>query len=108
MYCKNCGAQLNNQDKYCAQCGVTNQPQPMMQNQMTNTESGHWLWGLLGFFLPIAGLILFIIWKDSKPKAAKSAGIGALISVVLGVLLILFGFFLLFIIINSSSCYRFY
>ena len=61
----------------------------MMQNQMTNTESGHWLWGLLGFFLPIAGLILFIIWKDSKPKAAKSAGIGALISVVLGVLLVL-------------------
>ena len=58
----------------------------MMQNQMTNTESGHWLWGLLGFFLPIAGLILFIIWKDSKPKAAKSTGIGALVTVVLGVL----------------------
>jgi high-affinity Fe2+/Pb2+ permease len=31
-------------------------------------------------------LVLFLVWKDQKPKTAKAAGIGALISVVLGVL----------------------
>ena len=27
------------------------------------------------------GLILFLVWRDNKPKNAKAAGIGALISV---------------------------
>ena len=31
------------------------------------------------------GLVLFLVWKDSKPKTAKAAGIGALVSVALAV-----------------------
>ena len=30
--------------------------------------------------------MLFLVWKDSKPKTAKAAGIGALVSVIVGVL----------------------
>ncbi len=91
MYCKKCGAQLNDQDAYCAQCGTSHQSQST-QDQVTNTENGYWLWGLLGFCIPVVGLILFIIWKDTKPKAAKSAGIGALIFVIIRyVLMILLG-----------------
>lgn len=48
-------------------------------------DNGGFLWGLLGFCIPIVGLILFLIWKDSKPKTAKAAGIGALVSVVISV-----------------------
>ena len=40
-------------------------------------------WGLLGFCIPVVGLILFLIWKDQKPKTAKAAGIGALVSVII-------------------------
>ena len=38
--------------------------------------------GLLGFCLPVVGLILFLVWKDSRPKNSKIAGKGALISVI--------------------------
>ncbi len=48
-------------------------------------DNGGFLWGLLGFCIPVVGLILFLIWKDQKPKTAKAAGIGALVSVILGV-----------------------
>lgn len=48
-------------------------------------DNGGFLWGLLGFCIPIVGLILFLIWKDQKPKTAKAAGIGALVSVIIGV-----------------------
>ena len=48
-------------------------------------DKGGFLWGLLGCCIPIAGLILFLVWKDSKPKTAKAAGIGALVSVIIGV-----------------------
>lgn len=50
---------------------------------VTNTEdNGGFLWGLLGCCIPIVGLILFLVWKDSKPKTAKAAGIGALVCVI--------------------------
>ena len=53
-------------------------------NENANDKGG-FLWGLLGFCIPIVGLILFLVWKDSKPKSAKAAGIGALVSVIIGV-----------------------
>ncbi len=48
-------------------------------------DNGGFLWGLLGFCIPIVGLILFLIWKDQKPNTAKAAGIGALVSVIIAV-----------------------
>lgn len=50
------------------------------------------LWGLLGCCVPIVGLVLFLVWKDQKPKTAKAAGIGALVSVILGILFYVFVF----------------
>lgn len=46
-------------------------------------DNGGILWGLLGCCIPIVGLILFLVWKDTKPQTAKAAGIGALVCVVL-------------------------
>ena len=37
---------------------------------------------ILGFFFPIVGLILFLIWKDQFPLKAKSCGKGALIGAI--------------------------
>ena len=39
---------------------------------------------VLGFFFPIVGLILFLVWKDQSPLKAKSAGKGALVAVIVG------------------------
>ena len=58
-------------------------------------DNGGILWGLLGFCIPIAGLILFIVWKDQKPASAKSAGIGALVSVILSVVFYIIYFVLM-------------
>lgn len=49
-------------------------------------DNGGFSWGLLGCCIPVAGLILFLVWKDTKPKTAKAAGIGALVCVGLSVL----------------------
>lgn len=53
-----------------------------MDNNMQTEDNGGFLWGLLGCCIPIVGLILFLVWKDSKPKTAKAAGIGALVCVI--------------------------
>jgi len=48
-------------------------------------DSGGIAWGLLGCCIPIVGLVLFLVWHDNKPKTAKAAGIGALVSVIVSV-----------------------
>lgn len=79
-FCKNCGAQIDDRAVVCPKCGVPQNDTPPV------VDNGGFGWGLLGCCVPIAGLILFLIWKDTKPKTAKAAGIGAIVSVVLGVL----------------------
>ena len=44
------------------------------------------IWGLLGFFIPIVGLTLFLAWHRDRPKDSKAAGIGALIGFITSVL----------------------
>lgn len=76
MYCKNCGKQIDDNADVCIHCGVATN-----KNIQTTKDNGGFGWGLLGCCIPIVGLVLFLVWKDSKPKTAKSAGIGALVSV---------------------------
>lgn len=80
-YCKNCGSALQDGATYCASCGTTQNAAPAVKDE------GGFGWGLLGCCIPIVGLILFLVWKDNKPKSAKAAGMGALISFVSGILM---------------------
>lgn len=55
-------------------------------------DNGGFGWGLLGCCIPVVGLVLFLVWNDTKPRTAKAAGIGALVSVIIGVLWYLLAF----------------
>ncbi len=79
-FCKNCGQQIADLAVVCPHCGVAQQP-------ATQPEGSGFGWGVLGCCVPLVGLILFLCWKQTKPNSAKAAGIGALISVGLNILL---------------------
>lgn len=57
------------------------------QNPYVTPDAPNIGFGVLGFFIPIVGLILFLVWKDQTPLRAKSAGKGALIRVIVNVAL---------------------
>lgn len=82
-YCPNCGKEVDPKAVVCPNCGVA-LPAPVTNNQVVNAQSdtGSVGWAFLGFFIPIVGLILYIIWRNSEPNNAKKAGLGALISVI--------------------------
>ena len=64
--------------------------QPMYNQQMPQqnvNDSGSIGWGILGFLIPIVGFILYFVWKQTKPKSAKVAGIGGLIGFCLNMVL---------------------
>lgn len=83
------GYQFNNQ-----QGGQPNYQAPNGYNgcQQPVNDKGGFLWGVLGCCIPVVGLILFLVWKDQKPKTAKAAGIGALVSVGLWILYVILAF----------------
>lgn len=67
------------------------------------TEGGTVGWGILGFFLPIVGFILWLVWKDEHPARSRSAGIGCLVSVCLGVVGSILYLIILFAILGFGS-----
>lgn len=54
------------------------------QLQQVQPQGSTFGWAVLGFFFPLIGLILFLVWKGAEvtKKKAKSAGKGALIGVI--------------------------
>lgn len=80
MFCKNCGKEIDDNAVICPHCGVAQKDTPEV------VDNGGFGWGLLGCCIPVVGLILFLVWRDTKPKTAKAAGIGALVSVVIAIL----------------------
>lgn len=67
------------------------QAQPVQSAQVvqqpTAQDNGSFGWAVLGFFFPIVGLVLYLVWRTEKPLSARRAGIGALVSVIVGAVL---------------------
>ena len=83
--------------------GAKSQNVSATQSQQTDAEGSTVGWGILGFFIPIVGFILWLIWKDEHPARAKSAGIGCLVSICLGVVGVILYVVLVFAILGLGS-----
>ena len=99
MYCYNCGKEVQDVN-FCPCCGVA------LNHQNTQTVSGYqplnqqyhdetysddapdFKIALLSFFIPVVGIVLYIIWNKDYPKKAKSALKGLITSIVLSVVVI--------------------
>lgn len=92
-YCSHCGAELNDDAVVCVKCGCSTKHQAI-----EDPNESTLLYGVLGFFVPVAGLILFIIWNETYPRRAKTAGKGALISVILSCGMGILGFIIYLIV----------
>ena len=82
MFCKNCGEQISEQAYVCPKCGVRTGNGNSVSAEADAPSAG---FAVLGFFIPLVGLILWAIWKDSSPLKAKSCGKGALIGFIASV-----------------------
>lgn len=80
--------------------GAKSQNVSATQSQQTDSEGSTVGLGILGFFIPIVGFILWLIWKDEHPARAKSAGIGCLVSICLGVVGVILYVVLVFVILG--------
>lgn len=79
MYCSNCGKEVNEMAAVCLGCGCKIE-------RASDDKPSFWL-AVLGFFVPVAGLVLYLVNDSKHPRKAKSAGKGALAGVITSVVL---------------------
>lgn len=83
MFCPYCGKEIDDNADVCLGCGrsVSNVV------KAASNDSNSMGWWCLGFFFPIIGFILWLVWTGNKPMRAKRAGWGALTGVIVSVVL---------------------
>ena len=113
--CPKCGASLAPDAAFCGICGSklepvvsisypeesaempvmntpqtsVNTPQPVAGSYQTETDSSQDKpsigFNILGFLIPLVGLVLYLVWKNEYPLKAKSVGNAALFGVLFNV-----------------------
>lgn len=93
MYCSKCGAQQNDDARFCSNCGFNfdNETNNFSQGNQFSDSSNYTsingnnfdyqssnpkdnpshLAGAVSCCFPIVGLILYFLWRDEKPNSAK-------------------------------------
>lgn len=96
MYCRKCGKELDDEAVICPYCGCSTSGGKV-------NDSKNMGYAVLGFFLPVVGFILWLMWKDEYPLRASSCGKGALVSVILSVVSSLLYVVVVFLIIGGVA-----
>ena len=103
MYCQQCGKEIDRDDaQFCPYCGCPVSLTSMNQNGSyyhpnyggypsyvnPNDRSSIGL-NILSFFIPIVGLILFIVFRKDSPKKANGCGIGGIAGFIFNTVLLM-------------------
>lgn len=97
MYCKYCGSEIKG--NFCSNCG--------RKVQEESKESSGFGYGVLGFFFPLIGFILFLVYLNEKKKASRASLIGCITGVLVKALLVMFALFVFsYGIGGAADCYE--
>ncbi|MDY6367458.1 MAG: zinc ribbon domain-containing protein [Clostridia bacterium] len=102
MYCKRCGKEIDDKAAVCPHCGVSTGRYLSYEGDAPSAG-----FGVLGFFFPLIGLILYLVWKDQYPMRAKSVGKGALIGVIVSVVISIISV-VIAVAVGTTATYRYY
>ena len=91
MYCTSCGTELKETSKYCPKCGVE------IYRDNKNESIKSILLMIMGFFLPIVGFILYLVWKEKRPVKANSTKWGSMLGMVFRLVIIIWVILMLII-----------
>ena len=105
-YCPKCGTEVEPTTQYCPKCGSpqsTSSYQPVNRRPTDPHDSGSIGWFILGFFVTIVGLILYLVWINDRPRDAKMAGLGALVGFIVGIVFSIIYVAVIMALLSSSD-----
>ena len=83
MFCANCGKEIDDNAYVCINCGVA-----VANTKPPGKDSPSFFYSVMGFFFPVIGLILCLVFENSKPLTAKAFRNGAIWGFVLHCVLV--------------------
>ena len=108
MYCSRCGKIIEDGEKFCSGCGqpvvqtadpyatqsttyagnqtVTTQFGGQNQNTMVIEERASFWWFVLGLVMPLAGFIMYFVYRRQFPNRAKKLLYGGIAGAIFGVI----------------------
>ena len=106
MFCTKCGNEIRDDAVVCIHCGCSTQASkpaeaPVMATPVVNNDAPSTGIAVLGFFVPLAGLIIWLTTKATKPLFARSAGKGALIGAIVSAAIYVFYIIIYAVLIGS-------
>lgn len=103
MYCPHCSERISELSEICLKCGGrVKEPETSVEDKSNIAVN------ILSLCcIPILGIVMFFVWKDTKPTAAKSALIFALVGIGISILWAILAMFLgfLFAVVDSTTYY---
>ena len=137
MYCRYCGKELSEDQRFCPSCGKPVSDEQPGQNAENPGNPGYQGnpnyqgnpgypgyqagydpyrgyppyyddqpnagWGVLGFFFPLIGFILYLVWQTQYPNRSRMCGKGALIGFIVGVCLVILYVILIIVLVAIAA-----
>lgn len=103
MYCHNCGKEVGQDMKFCPYCGAQLDQIQSFNSTITNNDNKSFGYALLSFFVPIVGIVFYVLWKDEFPMRAKSCLKGFVAGIVLYIVFVCCFFSSVFSIISHDE-----
>ena len=82
MYCSRCGREIDDKALTCPYCGTKTMNN--LDTFITNDQPSFG-YAFISFIIPLVGFILYLIYRDERPKRAKSALKGAAAGIIVGI-----------------------
>ena len=86
-FCTFCGKQIYDETVICPACGCpaqkSHKPPPPKAKLEEDDDSVSILLCLLAFFVPLFGLIYWVVKDDQKPRQATACGFAGLLSLLI-------------------------
>lgn len=90
-YCTQCGSEINENAVICIKCGCSVRGAIIPAGRADEEDTPSTGLAVLGFFIPLAGIIIFFVKKKTAPQKAMSCAtgvfIGSLVSTVLSIII---------------------
>ena len=102
FFCDKCHKNINEDSNYCPFCGSVlnvDVSSSAVESKVDRDKINIWF-VILSWFVPLVGVLVFFIKKETAPRTAKASGLCALISFILNLLVI---FFMFFVFLNFTT-----
>lgn len=89
MFCAKCGKEISDEAVVCTNCGCAVNGGKTISSAAAGEDIPNGGLNVLGFLIPIVGLIMYCVMHSQTPRKANQIGLFSLIGFIVGLIVIM-------------------